>query len=99
EKIALIASQLPDLKHVIVAGGRSGDELRPLNQTGFDDLLSKASEDFTTPSSGAEDPALLMYTSGTTGDPKGVLHAARYVLGHNGIDYSYNFLRNGDLYY
>ena len=27
------------------------------------------------------------------------MHAARYVLGHNGIDYSYNFLRNGDLYY
>ena len=40
-----------------------------------------------------------MYTSGTTGDPKGVLHVARYVLGHNGIDYSYNFLRQGDLYY
>ena len=40
-----------------------------------------------------------MYTSGTTGDPKGVLHVARYVLGHNGIDYSYNFLREGDLYY
>ncbi|MBV8773075.1 MAG: AMP-binding protein, partial [Deltaproteobacteria bacterium] len=99
EKIAPIASQLPDLKHLIVAGGHGGDELRPLSQAGFDDLLSRASEDFRLSKTGAEDPALLMYTSGTTGDPKGVLHAARYVLGHNGIDYSYNFLRNGDLYY
>ena len=41
EKIAPIASQLADLKHLIVAGGRGGDELRPLNQTGFNDLLSK----------------------------------------------------------
>src|SRR3984893_19005473 len=40
-----------------------------------------------------------MYTSGTTGNPKGVLHVARSVLGHNGIAYSSNFLREGDLYY
>jgi len=30
----------------------------------------------------AEDPACLIYTSGTTGDPKGVLHAHRFLLGH-----------------
>ncbi len=99
EKIEPIRSQLPDLKHVIVAGGKGGDGLRPVSQIGFDDLISKASEDFTMAKTQAEDAALLMYTSGTTGDPKGVLHAARYVLGHNGIDYSYNFLRDGDLYY
>jgi acetyl-CoA synthetase len=92
EKIDPIRNELPDLKHVIVAGGKHGG-------LGFDDLISNASEDFTTPRSSAEDPVLLMYTSGTTGDPKGVLHAARYVTGHNGIDYSYNFLRDGDLYY
>ncbi|HJU12384.1 MAG TPA: AMP-binding protein, partial [Candidatus Binataceae bacterium] len=99
EKIEPIRSQLPDLKHVVVAGGHSSDSLRPLIQVGFDELLSKASENFSMPKSNAEDSALLMYTSGTTGNPKGVLHAARYVIGHNGIDYSYNFLRDGDLYY
>lgn len=30
----------------------------------------------------AEDPALLVYTSGTTGPPKGALHAHRTLLGH-----------------
>ncbi len=30
----------------------------------------------------AEDPAILIYTSGTTGDPKGVLHAYRFLFGH-----------------
>lgn len=30
----------------------------------------------------AEDPACLIYTSGTTGDPKGVLHAHCFLLGH-----------------
>ena len=30
----------------------------------------------------AEDPAVMIYTSGTTGDPKGVLHAHRFLYGH-----------------
>ncbi|UWQ21205.1 AMP-binding protein [Jannaschia sp. W003] len=30
----------------------------------------------------AEDPAMMIYTSGTTGEPKGVLHAHRFLLGH-----------------
>ncbi len=91
-KLDPIRSELPDLRHVIIAGGKEGG-------LGFNDLIAKASDSFTMEPGKAEDPILLMYTSGTTGDPKGVLHAARYVLGHNGIDYSYNFLREGDLYY
>ena len=30
----------------------------------------------------ADDPAMMIYTSGTTGEPKGVLHAHRFLLGH-----------------
>ena len=93
EKIdAVDRKSLPNFKHVIVTGAAKG-------ALSFDDLMSKGAPTFTMEKSSAEDPVLLMYTSGTTGNPKGVLHVARYVLGHNGIDYSYNYLRNGDLYY
>jgi acetyl-CoA synthetase len=40
-----------------------------------------------------------MYTSGTTGKPKGVLQGHRFLLGHNGVDYAFNFLREDDVYY
>jgi acetyl-CoA synthetase len=92
ENIEPIRKDLPELRHVIIAGGKQGG-------VAFDDLIAGASEQFAVERANAEAPILMMYTSGTTGDPKGVLHAARYVLGHNGIDYSYNFLRQGDLYY
>ena len=89
---AVDRKDIPNFKHVIVTDGASGG-------FSFDDLMSRGAPTFAMEKSSAEDPVLLMYTSGTTGNPKGVLHVARYVLGHNGIDYSYNYLRDGDLYY
>ena len=89
---AVDRKDIPNFKHVIVTDGAAGG-------VSFDDLMSRGAPSFTMEKSSAEDPVLLMYTSGTTGNPKGVLHVARYVLGHNGIDYSYNYLRDGDLYY
>ena len=38
----------------------------------------------------ADDPAQLYYTSGTTGLAKGILHAHRYILGHNEFVYCHD---------
>ena len=55
--------------------------------------LARAASDFTPVDTAAEDPALMVYTSGTTGPPKGALHAHRVLLGHlPGIEFPHEFL-------
>ena len=61
------------LKHFILTG--AGDGLR------WDSLMASASPNFVAVPTGARELAFIMYTSGTTGEPKGVEHAHRWVLG------------------
>jgi acetyl-CoA synthetase len=61
---------------LIVIGEAGPDEC------GWAESLNAASPDFTPVDTAGEDPCMLVYTSGTTGDPKGALHVHRFVFGH-----------------
>ena len=76
-RVADTIADVETLAHVVTVGDPSASPAQ-----GFWDLSARASDQRDAVDSGPDDPALLMYTSGTTGNPKGVLHAARVVLGH-----------------
>jgi acetyl-CoA synthetase len=79
-KVAKIRTQLPNLRHVLVVG--TTDAGAPEETHDFNILLDAASAQFTTAATNDEDIALLHFTSGTTGPPKGVLHAHGAVVAH-----------------
>jgi len=91
EKIAQIADRLADLVHVIVVDGGG--------VTDFDKLLEGGSDSFAAARTGPDDPAVMVYTSGTTGPPKGALHGHRVLLGHlPGVAFTHDgFPKDGDV--
>ena len=59
---------------------------------GFSSLVEAAASDHVRVETSAEDPAIIVYTSGTTGNPKGVLYAHRTLLGHlPGVEFPHDF--------
>lgn len=93
DRFADVLRELPDLAAFVVVDGGN----RP---NAFETLVAKASSSFTpTAPTSADDPFLLMFTSGTTGNPKAVVHHARALAAHNGADYVFNFFRPHDLYF
>ena len=82
KKVAGLRERLPQLKHVLLVS----DDGSPASVPGTLDLaalMQKASPRFTIGPTSAEDPALLHFTSGTTGKPKGAVHVHQAVVSHH----------------
>jgi len=96
-KVAPIRSQLPKLRRVLIVR-TTPDELPP-GTADFDALLAAASDELAAAETDAEDIALLHFTSGTTGRPKGVLHAHAAVIVHHVTARLALDLKSGDRYW
>jgi acetyl-CoA synthetase len=97
-KIAPIRDDLPGLRHVLVIRSTAQAEI-PERTLDFRTLVDTESDRAAAAATTSEDRALLHFTSGTTGMPKGVVHVhaavvAQYVGARLALD-----LHDGDIYW
>jgi acetyl-CoA synthetase len=81
-KVAALRDALPDLEHVILVG----DDHGPTSMAGTVDyqrLMLSAADEFTIGPTAPDDPAVVHFTSGTTGTPKGAVHVHEAVVAHH----------------
>jgi acetyl-CoA synthetase len=81
KKVKAMRAQMPTLRHVLLVAEDGGTTGEP-DTHDLATLMQAASDQFTVEPTDAESPALLHFTSGTTGTPKGAIHVHGAVLAH-----------------
>lgn len=82
--VAAIRSQLEHVRHVVLMGPRDEEAAAQLDGLEFyDELVETGDADFEWPVLDENTASSLCYTSGTTGNPKGVLYSHRSTLLHS----------------
>jgi acetyl-CoA synthetase len=81
-KVAPLRESLPELEHVLIVGPEGPPTDLP-GTVDFHRLMANAASAFAIAPTNPEDMALLHFTSGTTGLPKGAVHVHQAVVAHH----------------
>ncbi|MER6973487.1 acetate--CoA ligase [Nocardioides sp. NPDC000445] len=93
-KVAPIRAELPGLEHVLLVGDTALE-----GTIALEPALETASPDYRIPDTDPGDMALLHFTSGTTGKPKGAVHVHEAVVAHHATSAFALDLRHGDVFW
>jgi acetyl-CoA synthetase len=94
-RVAPIRDHLPALRHVLV----TGDAPPPPGTASLTAALLAQDDRYTVPPTDPQEMALLHFTSGTTGKPKGAVHVHEAVVAHHATARFALDLRGGDVFW
>ncbi|WP_341917415.1 acetate--CoA ligase [Polaromonas sp. YR568] len=97
-KVRALRGAMATLRHVLLVAEDGGITNEP-DTLDLATLMHQASDVFTTVATTPEDPALLHFTSGTTGTPKGAIHVHGAVVAHHATGLYALDLHPGDRYW
>jgi acetyl-CoA synthetase len=98
KKIAAVRDQIPTLEHVILIDDDGSLKDIP-DAIDFHQLMNNASDAHMLEATAPEDQALMHFTSGTTGKPKGAMHAHTAVVYHQHSGRFALDLKPGDIFW
>lgn len=93
QKVEAVRKDAPSLQSLILVGSSQP------SWTNYETAIKTASAQFTAKGTRSQDPALLYFTSGTTGGPKMVQHSHAYTLAHRLTGEYWLDLKPGDLHW
>ena len=96
-KVAALRPRLPRLRHVLVVS-EAGEPL-PSDTLDLEGLLQGAAGQYEIGPTDPESLALLHFTSGTTGRPKGAMHVHEAITAHHATAAMALDLRDGDVFW
>ncbi|HHT9111463.1 MAG TPA: acetate--CoA ligase [Candidatus Brocadiaceae bacterium] len=98
ERVETVLFELPKLEHIVVVNSKEDHEPEE-GDVCYNTLMKKASDRFEMEWLELEDPLYILYTSGTTGRPKGITHVHNDMISHYITTKWALDLRDDDIYW
>jgi acetyl-CoA synthetase len=77
-----VTNELPALETIIIVNRRQAPYDFKEREYSYEKIMDESSDEFEMERTDSEDYAIIHYTSGTTGKPKGVVHVHEAIIGH-----------------